>query len=304
MTLNLAALIFFGLCWGSTVPLIKFAVGAGHHPLGMISWQLSVSVLGLGVYMLIKRMRISFEWGTLPYLLFVALLGTLIPNSFSLLATAQLPAGVIALVIATVPIVSLAIALVFRIEKFSWLRFTGVLLGVLALILIAVPDATLPDPGKAPWILVALIAPVCYAIEGNFVAVKAPAHLTPVATLFGASVCGLMLLWPLVYVNGWQVPVLVTWDTSRWAMVLAALGHMTAYTGYIWLLGRTGAVFTSQVAYVVTLTGVFLSVIFLGERYGWLLWVAVLLMLVAVTLVRPAGVKKPKVQAPSLDKKT
>ena len=293
MTLNLAALLFFGLCWGSTVPLLKFATGANHNPLGMMVWQLGVSVLVLGGYMAYQRQRIPLDRHTLRYLLFIALIGTLIPNTFSLSAIAQLPGGIMAVAIATVPIASLVIALMFRIERFSWPRFTGVLLGVLSLILIAVPDTTLPDPGKALWILVALIAPVCYAIEGNFVAVRAPVNLTPVATLFGASVCGLILLLPLVYASGWQVPVLVAWDAPRWAMVLAAMGHTSAYTGYIWLLGRTGAVFTSQVAYVVTLTGVLLSVVFLGERYGWLLWVAVLLMLVAITLVRPAKASLP-----------
>jgi len=126
---------------------------------------------------------------------------------------------------------------------------------------------------------VAIIAPVCYAIEGNFVAVRAPENLNAVSTLFGASVVGLVLLLPVVYLNGWQVPVLLTWDGSRVAMIFAAVGHMIAYTGYLWLLGRTGAVFTSQVAYIVTLTGVLGSAIFLGESYHWLVWVALILMI-------------------------
>ena len=294
MTLNLAALIFFGLCWGSTIPLLKFAIGADHHPLGMMLWQLGISVLVLGIVVWYRSLPIRINRRNCGYLLLIALLGTLIPNTFSLMATDQLPGGIIAIVIATVPIVSLFIALLFRIEAFAWYRFAGVMLGVVSLLLIALPDATLPDPSKAPWILIAMIAPVCYAIEGNFVAVKAPADLNAVSTLFGASVCGLLLLAPIVYLGSWQVPVFVVWDASRVAMLVAAIGHMTAYTGYLWLLNRAGAVFTSQVAYVVTLTGVLASVLFLGERYGWLLWVAVLLMLLAVTLVRPIEVVELK----------
>lgn len=287
MTLNIAALIFFGLCWGSTIPLLKFATSADHHPLGMLIWQLGIGVLVLGIVVWHRGLPISINRYNVMYLLLIAVIGTLIPNTFSLIATDELPGGIMAIVIATVPIVSLLVALLFRIEAFAWVRFAGVMLGVTSLLLIALPDATLPDPSKAPWILVAIIAPVCYAIEGNFVAVKAPADLNAVSTLFGASVCGLVFLAPIVYLGGWQVPVFVVWDASRVAMIFAAIGHMIAYTGYLWLLKRAGAVFTSQVAYIVTLTGVLASVVFLGERYGWLLWVAVLLMLIAVTLVRP-----------------
>lgn len=273
------------------MPLLKFAVGAGYHPLGMMIWQLSVSVLILGGYLLWRATPLRIGRTNIKYLLIIAMIGTLIPNTFSLLASRHLPGGIMAIVIATVPITSLLIALTARIESFSWRRFSGIMLGVVSLVLIAVPDSSLPDPSKAPWILVAVIAPLCYAIEGNFVAVRAPATLTAVSTLFGASVCGLVMLVPIVYANSWQVPVFVAWDATRWAIVGAALGHMVAYTGYLWLLGRAGAVFTSQVAYIVTLTGVLASMIFLGERYGILLWVAVALMLIAITLVKPVKKK-------------
>lgn len=262
---------------------------SNHHPLGMLIWQLGISALLLGAVLWCRSSPLAFNRQHVRYLLLIAILGTLIPNTFSLMATAQLPGGIMAIVIATVPIVSLLIALLFKLEAFIWHRFIGVVLGVLSLMLIALPDATLPDPSKAPWLLIAIIAPVCYAIEGNFVAVRAPENLDSVSTLFGASVCGLIILMPIVYAGGWQVPVFVTWDASRLAMMLAAIGHMVAYTGYLWLLNRAGAVFTSQVAYVVTLTGVIGSVVFLDERYGWLLWLAVVLMLAAVALVRPSN---------------
>jgi len=285
--MNFAALLFFGLCWGSTVPLTKFAISAGYNPLGMIVWQLGVSAAVLGLVLLFRRMSIRIQRQHLVYLLIIAFIGTLIPNTLSLLATRHLPAGIIALVLATVPIASLSIALLCRIESFSLRRVLGVGLGVLSLVLIGVPDTTLPDPSKAKWLLVAVLAPLCYAIEGNYVAARAPSKLTAIGTLFGASVCGLLILMPVVYFNNWQVSIWVPWDATRWAIVAAAFGHVVAYSGYLWLLGRAGAVFTSQVAYVVTLTGVLGAMIFLGERYGWVLFVAVALMLMALALVKP-----------------
>lgn len=246
-----------------------------------------ISALLLGGYLLITKESVVRSVAALKYYLVIAFIGTLIPNTFSLIATDHLPAGIMAIIIATVPIMSLVVALLARIEKFSWMRCAGVLLGVSALMLVGLPDASLPDPSKAPWLLVALIAPLCYAIEGNFVAARAPIKLSPVVTLFGASVLGSLLLLPIMVTTDMAVSLNTPWDLSRWAIVGSAVGHVIAYCGYLFLLSRAGAVFTSQIGYVVTLTGIIGAIIFLGESYGYTVWVAVAMMLLGVALVRP-----------------
>jgi drug/metabolite transporter (DMT)-like permease len=54
------------------------------------------------------------------------------------------------------------------------------------------------------------------------------------------------------------------------------------------LLTRSGAVFASQTAYLVTRFGILWSMLILGERYSGLVWIALVLMLAGLTLVRPA----------------
>lgn len=269
------------------MPLSKIAIEGGHHPLGLITWQVFISAILLGIILLVKKQSVARSSIALKYFVVIAIIGTLIPNTFSLLATDQLPAGIMAIIIATVPMMSLVVALIARIETFSWMRTVGVILGACALLLIALPDASLPDPSKAPWLLVALIAPFCYAIEGNFVAARAPIKLSPIVTLFGASVIGTLLLAPVVWIGGMSVSFSGAWNPSHWAIIGSAIGHVAAYTGYLWLLGRAGAVFTSQIGYVVTLTGVIVSIVLLGEIYGLTVWAAVAMMLLGVALVRP-----------------
>jgi drug/metabolite transporter (DMT)-like permease len=285
--LNFASIIFFGLCWGVTVPLSKIAIEGGHHPLGLIAWQLFLSAIMLGVILVIKKQRVAYSSVALKYFSIIAVIGTLVPNTFSLIATDQLPAGIMAIIIATVPMMSLVVALLARIETFSWMRTVGVILGVCALLLIAVPEASLPDPSMAPWLLVALIAPLCYAIEGNFVAARAPIKLSPIVTLFGASVVGTIFITPVVWMGGMSVSLAGPWEVSHWALLGSTVGHVAAYSGYLWLLGRAGAVFTSQIGYVVTLSGVIGAMVLLGESYGITVWAAVAMMLFGVALVRP-----------------
>ena len=60
-----------------------------------------------------------------------------------------------------------------------------------------------------------------------------------------------------------------------------------AYSGYVWLIGRAGSVFASQIAYLVTGFGVVWSKLLLGESYSALVWSAFVLMLAGIALVQP-----------------
>lgn len=247
-----------------------------------------VSAAILAVVIALRKIPVTLTRQSVIFYLIIAIIGTVIPNSFSYSAALHLPAGIMAITIATVPMMSLLVALLFGLETFSTSRLLGVLLGVGALILIALPEASLPTPGMTAWLLVALVAPLCYAIEGNYIAARAPAQLDAMVTLMCASIAGCILILPILYLTQSWVSLLVPWDVSRWALLGSSLGHVVAYTGYVWLVARTGAVFTSQISYVVTLVGVVSSIALLNEQYSALVWVAVALMLVGVSLVQPA----------------
>ena len=81
------------------------------------------------------------------------------------------------------------------------------------------------------------------------------------------------------------------WESAEWALLLSSLCHVIAYTGYIWLVGIAGAVFASQVSYVVTVSAVFLSSLILGEAYSGWVWSALALMVAGLALVQPRGAK-------------
>ena len=284
---NTGAICLFGILWGLTIPLSKIAVSTGHHQFGLIFWQMAITALVLGAFVFIMKIKVPLDRKHLIFYLIIAFIGTLLPNSFSYMALREIPAGIASVVIATVPIMSLVIALIAKIERFEPLRMIGIGCGVSALILLAAPDVNLNGSIAWQWVAIALIAPICYGIEGNFVAVKSPVELSAVPTLFGASVIGTMIIGPIAWFGGYWVTMGQEWQAPEWAILGSALGHLLAYAGYLWLVKRAGAVFTSQIAYVVTLTGVFVSMIALGENYGWMMWVSVALMLVGVTLVRP-----------------
>ncbi len=286
-------LFVMGVVWGATIPLTKVAVSTGYQPLGLIFWQLVFAVIVLAPVVVVRRFisgrtkQSTLNSETLVYFLVIILLGTLIPNSFSYFSAVHLPAGVMSIVIASVPMFALVTALALRIERPAALRIIGVLSGAVAVVLLIGPKTSLPEPEKAIYVLVALIAPISYGFEASYIALRAPKHLDAVGTLLGASILGLFIAGPLAYFTGSWIDLNIEWQAPEWALFTSSIMHVFAYAGYIWLVGVAGVVFSSQIAYVVTISGVLLSAITLNETYSTWVWGALALMLVGMVLVQP-----------------
>lgn len=283
----LVLLICMGALWGLTMPLSKIAVAAGHRDIGIIFWQFTAGALFLLVLNTIRGKGLPLHRRALLFYLMIALIGTLLPNWASFTAAIHLPGGILAIVIATVPMFAFPMALALGMDRFSALRFIGLLLGLTAIILIALPDSSLPDPSLAIWLLVAVIAPFFYASEANIVAKWGTWGLDPVQVLLGASIVGAILSAPLAIGTGEWINPAVPWNAGHWAILGMALAHTAAYTTYVWLVGHAGAVFTSQVGYLVTGFGILWARLILGESYSPWVWGALGLMLLGVFLVQP-----------------
>ena len=290
--LYLPALLATGVAWGATQPLAKVAVSTGHGHFGLIFWQLVIGVVFLGALTALRGRRIVLTRETLRFAVIVALIGTVIPNSTSYVAVAHLQAGVMSILISTVPMLSFPIALALGMDRFSALRLLGIVCGLAGVALIALPEASLP-PGAAPWIAMALVAPAFYAIEGNYVATRGTAGLDPIAALALASAVGAAIALPLALGSGQFIDPRMAWGAPEWALVVSSLLHALAYSAYVWIAGQAGAVFAAQVSYIVTGAGVFWAMAILGERFPPTIWAALAVMMVGLALVQPRPRAEP-----------
>ena len=282
-----AVLLLLGCGWGLTQPLTKITVTAGYQPLGIIFWQMLIGAVVLGVFQWRKLRRLPVTRVTLAVWLLIAVIGTLIPNTTSYRAAFFLPSGIMSIVIATVPMMAFPIALLLRNDRFSWRRFFGLCLGLVGVGLIALPEASLPERAMIAFVPLALVAPFCYAWEGNIVAKWGTGGLDPIAVLFGASVIGTILALPLAIGSGQFFVPRAPFIGADFAMVLSAVIHAFVYAGYVWLIGRSGAVFAGQVAYIVTGSGVLWAMLLLGETYSLWVWAALAAMVLGLSLVQP-----------------
>lgn len=280
-------LILLGAAWGATQPLTKIAVSTGHGPLGLIFWQLVIGAVLLRAVLAMLRRRLPVNRRALAFYLLIALIGTLLPNSATYIAARDLPAGVLAIVIALVPILAFPVALALGTDRFSVSRLAGLGLGLVGVALIAFPETSLPDRSMLAALPVALAAPLLYAIEGNVVARWGTAGCDAIQALCGASAVGAVVTLPLALATGQFIDPRAGIGAPELALVLSAMLHGPAYAAYVWMIGRAGAVFTAQVSYLITAFGIGWSILLLGESYSGWIWLALAAMMGGLFLVQP-----------------
>lgn len=284
-----AVLILLGMAWGITQPLSKIAVSEGYRHYGIIFWQFVIGAVFLGGVCLLRGRAFRITARRVALYVIIALIGTLLPNSASFTAAIHLPSGILSIVLSLIPMIAFPIALLWGLDRFSSARLLGLLLGLAAILLIALPQTSLPDPAMIWWLPIALIAPVFYAIEGNFVARYGTAGLDPVQVLFGASIFGIVMTAPLALMTGQWISPLPPYAAPDLAILGSSVAHIFAYTTYVWLVQRAGPVFAAQVSYFVTGFGVFWAKLILDESYSPWVWGAMALMFAGLFLVQPRG---------------
>lgn len=280
-------LLMIGIGWGATQPLAKIAVSGGHGPIGLVFWQLLIGGILLTVVNRLRGYPLRLDRRALWLYSFIALVGTILPNTASFTAAFHLPAGIMSIVIATVPVMAFPMALALGTDRFSARRMAGLLLGISGVGLIALPGTALPDPALAAFLPLALIAPFLYAVEGNYVDRWGTDGLDAIQLLQGASLVGCVIALPVALGTGNFVALDTAWGREEWALMALSVIHALVYSGYVWLVGRAGAVFASQVSYLVTGFGVVWAMILLSERYSILVWIAMAVILAGVALVQP-----------------
>lgn len=280
-------LVVLGAGWGITQPLAKLAVSTGYQPLGLIFWQFVIGAMVLVPIVRSRGKNLPFSRRSLRIYLIIALIGTILPNSASYTAIRYLPAGVVSVLLSTIPMLAFPIALALSLEPFRWRRLVGLTLGLVGVLILTLPQASLPDRAMLVFIPLAMIAPAFYAFEGNFVAKWGTAGLDAIQVLAGSSCVGLVLTFPLALFAGHWISPFTPFGIAEWALIGSSVIHAVVYTTYVWLVGRAGSVFATQVSYLVTGFGVLWAMVLLGERYSGWLWVALVFMFAGLFLVQP-----------------
>ncbi len=287
--LYVAILVAMGVGWGSTQPLGKIAAATGHPPFGMLLWQTVFGTVTMAVICIARRTPLPMHGRALRFYGIVALIGTVIPNFTFYYSIARLPSGIMSIIISTIPMIALVIGVVLGGENVTVRRLMGLLLGLAGVLMIALPQASLPDRAMLAFLPVAMVGPLFYAMESTYVARTGLMGMDPLQAMLGAQIAAFMLCVPAVLITGQGMAMPLIPGVAEWALIVSSVLHALLYATFIWLASKTGAVFASQTSYVVTIAGLLVAMAVLGERFSPWVFAAAGVMLCGIALVRPRG---------------
>lgn len=285
-------LLVMGVAWGYTVILAKVIMAGGGHPFGIAMWTSALGAGFLLVFSAVWRRPISLRRDLLWLYAVCGLLGVVVPAISFYFAVPHLPAGVLSITVTVGPILTFLFSAFFRLERFASLRVLGVAFGVLAVALLVVPETSLPDPSAVPWVLLACVPGLCYALENMILTFRLPDGVSPFMITCGNFLVSSVVLMVVVVATDTFVPLAWPWGVVEWSIAGMAAINAVGYGLFIYLITYAGAVFATQVAYLVAISGVAWGIIIFDEQHSVWVWLSLACILTGLTLIRPRRRKK------------
>jgi len=284
---NFLILIILGLGWGLSFTLGKIAITAGGTPIGLTFWQSLFSGLILLAYVFFRHGKIIIPKIMFLPIIIITFLSVVIPNIIFYACIEHLDAGVLSISVSVIPLFTYLIAMGLRMDRFKIRRVLGLVTGFCALLILILPENSLPDKRDIPWVLLALNCALCYALENIYIDRLALQNFGPIRLVCAVSFVSAIITFLLSLLMD-QFFIL---QPTNLYLFISTLGlgfiSATAYSIFIYLIGRAGSVFSSQVGYLVTFFGVVWGIIILGESHSVFVWLSLAMIMLGIFLVQP-----------------
>lgn len=281
----LLLILAVGSLWGSTFSISKLAIEAGVTPLGYAVHQ----TLGSGLLMLLllrlRGERLPLERRHLAFYLATGALGVAIPNTAYYLIIPHVPAGLMAIVVTTAPLITFLLAVSLRIERFRWLRAAGIAFGFAGATLLVLPKDNPAEDALTGWLLLGFVTPFFYALNSIVTGTLRPPGGNALSFAAGMMLTAGLLQLPVMLALKQSYLIWPPFGVGDWALCFQILASAVGYTIAFYLVKLAGPVYFSQVGYVVTLTAILWGMIFFGERLSPAAYSAGAVILVGLALV-------------------
>jgi len=284
----LILLVAAAVLFGGMFPVNRLAAEAGWPAFAFaFAPALIAGILTLGIGA-VTRTGLSLSRQALIADVVIGGLVIAMPIGILVNAAQHLPASTLTLVLCLSPILTLLIAAATGSESFSGRVLFGMVLGTLGIALIVWPSSGVLAEGDSVWFLIALIAPVGFALANNCAAwlrpPAAPSISMATGTLLGGAVVAAVLALVL------QEPL---WPDETGAvqllpLALASIINAGFYFLFFWLVNAIGPARFSIFNYLAVAAGIVWSMVFFHELPAPVFWIAALLMLFGMHLaLRP-----------------
>ena len=274
----IAALFALYFIWGSTYFVIRVGVES-WPPLMMAGLRFFVAGCILFTFLLLRGHKVP----TLKQWMAAGAVGILLLSVGNGLVTVaehmQVPSGIAAVMVATVPLFTLCFSRLWGMPN-SRLEWTGVAIGLFGIVLLNTGSNLEGNPWGAALILLA-------SLSWAFGSVWSSRLPLPAGLMAGAAemiIAGVVLL-VASRVTGEHLTVTPSLHGFLALGYLVVFGSMIAISAYMFLLKTVRPAVATSYAYVNPIVAVLLGITFAGESLSPVEWVALGVILCAVLLV-------------------
>ncbi|MHB8571891.1 MAG: EamA family transporter [Candidatus Dormibacteria bacterium] len=281
----LGALAVVYLVWGSTYLAIRVAIDS-IPPLLMSGTRFLLA--GVLVYAWsARRGDVGLDRPTRRHWLSALVVGGLMfagGNGGVTLGEQHISSGIVALLVATLPIWLTLFARVFLGERLSGPGLAGIAIGFVGVAVLLRPGT--PGTASLMVMLLMLLSPICWS-AGSLYARHAPLPRRPAVGNGMEMICGGALLVAGGVALGEPARLHLSSMTSLSVLAyvyLVVFGSIIAFTAYMWLLRVSRTPVLATYAYANPLVAVLLGSAFLAEPLSWSMGLAAVLILASVAL--------------------
>lgn len=295
-----AALLIVYFVWGSTYVAISVVVETMPPLLTAGVRHLSAGAI-LFAILLARRRGASIrltrsEWLGAGFVGLALLLGG---NGLVVLGERDVPSGLTALIVASIPLIVVLLRRIFG-ERVAFGTYVGVAVGFVGVAVLIIPEGV---SGKVSVFGMALLigASVSWAI-GSYFSRRVTLPRDALASTGGQMVVGGTALLVAGLLSGESE--LVHFESFSTASIVAlfyliVFGSVLAYTAYTWLLQNASVSRVSTYAYVNPLVAIVLGALLLNEPIDVFIVIGAALIIVAVSVVVRTEARRARGDVPT-----
>ncbi|HAU1297228.1 TPA: DMT family transporter [Legionella pneumophila] len=275
-------LIVLGFIWGSGYTLAKFAMTNGVNPLGYAFWQSLGPALLLTLVSLFTKRTLLLHPVYWPYFFICGLIGIAIPNTNMYFIASHIPAGLLAVLVNTVPLIVYPLALLSGQEKLDGWRFFALLLGMSGILAIIGINST---GIYSSWTILAMLSPLGFAFCSIYIGAKQSKEINALQAANGMLLAASLLLAPVVLHQHAFYSLSAPFTFVKQIVILEIILSSLGYLLFFILIRMAGPVFYSLTGGVVAITGLFWGYLAFDEKPSSIQSMAIALVVSAIFLL-------------------
>ena len=266
--------------WALHFSLVKL-VEADNNPFSILVPLLLILCVLFFLFLKINNQTFKFTLRKSLFFVIAGIFAYVIPLYVEFLVAPKIDAGILVLIVSSVPVFTLLIVWLFRLLSINLKLILGTLSGIVGVSLIMFGNS---NNTLNIWAILALIVPLSYSFDAIFMEKFWPSKLNTFQVAFGECIASLILIIFLNFLLGTSIDEYTYWLKleSFWWLSIVTFIEIALF---FYILKNNGAVFINLGSYLVMPAGFIWGFIIFGEIFTVIKFVSTVFIIGSIFLI-------------------